>query len=88
MNMDEADQFPKHSVEVSYDVAWDIYLRLRELDVSCIKESYCPLQINLDTPTTVIQSWSVCRQFIEPKHVLVDWLNRCWSQSTHRLARK
>ncbi len=57
---------------------WQVYHRLQELDIMCQCSSYQPLQVNLQTPTEVIQLWSVVRRVSQPRQALIALLNQSW----------
>ncbi len=57
---------------------WAAYFRLCELGIDCCCASHQPLQIELNTPHAVVQTWSVMNQITQPRAELVQWLNLCW----------
>jgi hypothetical protein len=57
---------------------WDVFHRLQALGIECQCCTNKPLLVDLHSPTTVAQVWSVARQFSTPRHELIDWLDNCW----------
>jgi hypothetical protein len=49
------------------------------LEIDCQCSTNEPLLVDLDSPTTLIQVWSVIRQSTAERHQLIDWLNGCWT---------
>jgi hypothetical protein len=61
---------------------WHMYRRLTELEVTCKCSTGEPLTVKIDTPTTVVQVWSVLRAQSLDRTQLVDWLERCFTLQT------
>jgi hypothetical protein len=57
---------------------WQLYDRLRELDIECYCGGSQPLQMHLAGAFSAIQAWSVMRQMCESKDCLRSWLEQCW----------
>ncbi len=57
---------------------WQVYHRLQELGINAQCKSFQPLQANINTPTEVLQLWSVIRQVSTPRHVLAAVLHKSW----------
>ncbi|MEM8718532.1 MAG: Asr1405/Asl0597 family protein [Cyanobacteria bacterium P01_G01_bin.39] len=70
---------PVLAVELAY--RWDVYRRLQDLEIDCQCSTNKPLLVDLHSPTTVAQVWSVIRQSSAERHQLIDWLNNCWCVS-------
>ncbi|MEL6225231.1 MAG: Asr1405/Asl0597 family protein [Cyanobacteria bacterium J06627_8] len=86
MNEDKLDDLSNGWVETQHVSPWEIYTRLKELDIPCHRQPYEPLKIHVHSPLAIVQAWSVCRQFTQSRVELVDWLNSCWLcplQSSH-----
>jgi hypothetical protein len=66
-------------IDAAWGDRWQIYHRLQELEISCNCSTGKPLTVAVDTPTAVIQVWSVARQLSVDRHQLVDWLDRCFT---------
>ncbi|MEL6494357.1 MAG: Asr1405/Asl0597 family protein [Cyanobacteria bacterium J06623_7] len=71
-------QQPKEAIAVKWAYRWDVFRRLQALEIECQCSTNEPLLVNLDTPTTLVQIWSVVRQSTAQRHELIDWLNDCW----------
>ncbi len=68
----------KYVVEVNWSDRWQVYQRLRELDIPCWCETNQPLTVQIDNAYTAIQLWSVIRQFTASRQVLIWALEVCW----------
>lgn len=87
MNLDSMSSPTIITIEVQYsDVPgnetalrrWQIYHRLRELEISCRCAAHQPLTVELNSAIAAIQLWSVAKQVATSRLELVDWLERCW----------
>lgn len=74
----ETDQQPNPVLTVKWIDRWDVFYRLRSLDIECQCFTNKPLLVNPHSPTTVAQIWSVARQFSTSRQQLIDWLDNCW----------
>lgn len=68
----------KYVVDVNWADRWQIYQRLQELDVPCWCEPNQPLKVEFLSPVTVVQLWSVMRQFTSSRQDLIDSLEINW----------
>ncbi|PSB59479.1 Asr1405/Asl0597 family protein [Chamaesiphon polymorphus] len=66
-------------VDAAWGDRWQIYHRLQELEIFCKCSTGKPLTVTVDTPTTVVQVWSVFRTQSLDRSQLVDWLDRCFT---------
>ncbi|PSB11529.1 hypothetical protein C7B62_05185 [Pleurocapsa sp. CCALA 161] len=73
-----ASKQTKKAIAVKWAYRWEIFRRLQALDIDCQCATNEPLLVNLNSPTTLAQVWSVIRQSTAQRHQLVDWLNDCW----------
>lgn len=75
------EPFVVQVAQVSRIDRWSIHQRLQELMIP----SWCPedgsLQVEINTSLDAVLVHSTIRQFIAPRHELVDWLERCWQKS-------
>jgi hypothetical protein len=65
-------------IQVKWLDRWQMYYRLRDLDVECFCQSNQPLKVSVKHTQAAIQIWSVAKQFTANRQELIDWLNRCW----------
>ncbi len=65
-------------VSIQWKHKWDIYHRLKALEIDCQCQTNQPLLIQLNTTQSAIQVWSVVKHLSAPRQELVSWLNRCW----------
>ncbi|MGD1864887.1 MAG: Asr1405/Asl0597 family protein [Phormidesmis sp.] len=70
-------QTPKHTT-VTCEDRWQVYHRLKALDIDCQCGGFQPLEVTITTPTEAIQLWSVVRQVSQPRACLINMLNSCW----------
>ncbi|MBD2419100.1 hypothetical protein H6G54_15615 [Anabaena cylindrica FACHB-243] len=68
----------KHVVEVNWADRWQVYQRLRELEIPSRCETNQPLQVQITSPQVVVQLWSVVRQFTASRQELICTLEQCW----------
>jgi hypothetical protein len=71
-------QETKKAINVQWAYRWEVFRRLQALEIDCQCATNEPLLVNLDSPATLAQVWSVMRQSTAPRHQLIDWLNECW----------
>lgn len=66
------------TLRISRSDRWQVSQRLSELGISstCLQDG--TLEVEVDSPVTVIQVRSVLTQFTAPRAQLLDWLERCW----------
>lgn len=76
-----ASQQTRKVIAVKWAHRWEVFRRLQALEIDCQCSTNEPLLVNLDSPTTLAQVWSVMRQSTSQRHQLVDWLNDCWSMN-------
>lgn len=74
-----AKQQVKKVIDVKWAYRWEVFRRLKELEIDCQCSTNEPLLVNLDSPITLVQIWSVMRQLSAKQPQLVDWLNECWN---------
>lgn len=56
---------------------WQVYFRLKELDIPCQCKSYQPLLVDIQSAQSLIQVWSVVKRVSTPRSVISEWLNQC-----------
>ncbi|MEM8672446.1 MAG: Asr1405/Asl0597 family protein [Cyanobacteria bacterium P01_G01_bin.67] len=69
---------PSRVLSVKWAYRWDVYRRLQALEIDCRCSTNEPLLVDLHSPTTLVQIWSVLRQSSADRCQLIDWLNNCW----------
>ncbi|MEL6928592.1 MAG: Asr1405/Asl0597 family protein [Cyanobacteria bacterium J06600_6] len=78
------DEQSKREIGVKWAYRWEVYRRLKSLGIDCQCSTNEPLLVNLDSPTTLIQIWSVVRQSNVERGQLVNWLDNCWDLQGER----
>ena len=68
-------------VEVNWADRWQVYHRLRELDICCWCSSNQPLTVEVSDPNVAVQLWSVIRQLTASRQDLIQTLKQCWQNS-------
>lgn len=59
---------------------WQVYHRLKELDIRCWCRGFQPLEVDVETATEALQLWSIVRRVSQPRQTLVDSLQRSWKR--------
>ncbi|MEH1999120.1 Asr1405/Asl0597 family protein [Nostoc sp.] len=67
-----------HLVEVNWADRWQVYQRLKELDIPCSCAANQPLKVEIGNPIAAVQLWSVIRQFTAFRQDQILTLERCW----------
>jgi len=62
---------------VTCEDRWQVYHRMKSLDIDCQCGGFQPLKVMIQTPTEAIQLWSVVRQVSAPRAEIVNMLNSC-----------
>ncbi|NJN23111.1 MAG: hypothetical protein HC810_00135 [Acaryochloridaceae cyanobacterium RL_2_7] len=70
----------KAVLDVPRSVRWEICHRLCQLSIEAVCERDGSLVVEVDNGVVIAQIHSVVRQVLEPRPVLVDWLEHCWTQ--------
>ena len=69
---------PSRVLSVKWAYRWDVFRRLKALEIDCQCSTNEPLLVDLYSPTTLVQIWSVVRQSSADRQELIDWLDNCW----------
>lgn len=77
------DNSDSQIIDISWSERWQVYHRLKALEIECSCHTDKPLQAYLDNPKTAIQIWSVVKQCTANRQELIDWLNQCWDIKSH-----
>ncbi|MEH2054971.1 MAG: Asr1405/Asl0597 family protein [Nostoc sp.] len=67
-----------HLVEVNWADRWQVYQRLKELDIPCSCAANQQLKVEIENPTAGVQLWSVIRRFAASRQDQIWTLERCW----------
>ena len=78
---------PDKVLSVKWSSRWEIFRRLKALQINCQCRTNEPLLIDLHSPTTLVQIWSVIRQSSATRTQLIDWLDNCWSMPYDRYSK-
>lgn len=75
-----ADQSPDHltNITVCCEDRWQVYHRLKELEISCQCSGFQPLTVNIQTATEALQLWSIVKRVSQTRHDLVMTLTQSW----------
>lgn len=75
---------PNRVLAVKWSSRWDVFRRLQALGIKCQCSTNEPLLVDINSPTTAIQIWSVIRQCSGTRRELIDWLDDCWQVKCDR----
>jgi len=67
-----------HTVVVNWSDRWQVYQRMRELDIPCSCGDNQPLKVIIVNSTVAIQFWSVMQQYTASRQDLIKILEDCW----------
>ncbi|MCT7950886.1 hypothetical protein NG798_13890 [Ancylothrix sp. C2] len=81
MNQSEQPTDIGNVLRVNWPDRWQIYQRLRELQIPCSCTTNQPLRVEINNATHAIQLQSVLKQFNYSRQELQQWLNLCWQLS-------
>lgn len=65
-------------IDINWADKWQVYQRLRELDIPCGCEVNQPLRVEIATPISALQLWSVMRQITASRQDKIRSLEHCW----------
>ena len=65
-------------VTIEWAERWQVYHRLKDLEIECSCSINQPLQVAPNSPQEAIQLWSIVKQVRSNRQELVDWLYKCW----------
>lgn len=68
------------SITVSRSERWQICSRLSELDISSNCRQDGGLDVDIHSPTALIQLYSILRLLMAPRQQLIDQLEQCWEK--------
>jgi len=66
------------SIQIAPAQRWELYYRLRSLDIPCQYATGQPLTVRLDGPVSTLLCWSVLQQMRSTRADAIAWLERCW----------
>ena len=71
-------------VTVEGSERWQVYHRLKALEIECSCRINEPLHVAPDSPQQAIQLWSIVKQVTSDRQELVDWLHQCWQLKSYQ----
>lgn len=77
-NFSTEQKQPSRVLSVKWAYRWEVFRRLKALGIDCQCSTNEPLLVDLYSPTTLVQIWSVIRQSSAEREQLIDWLDNCW----------
>ena len=77
-NLSAQPEQPDNMAIVQCQDRWQVYHRLKDLDIPCRCRSHQPLRVEVNSAQSAILVWSVVMQISRPRQDLVQWLNHCW----------
>lgn len=85
--MDQTSSRPNTSnasqqiVSIARSDRWQAHHRLQELGIACTCLADGRLQVEVNSPLSVVQVRSVLQQFTCSRQQLSNWLDHCWHLS-------
>ncbi|MBD2523426.1 Asr1405/Asl0597 family protein [Nostoc sp. FACHB-133] len=67
-----------HLVEVNWVDRWQVYQRLKELDIPCTCTANQPLKVEISSPVIAVQLWSVIQRLTASRQDQILTLECCW----------
>jgi hypothetical protein len=67
-----------HLVEVNWADRWQVYQRLKELDIPCTCIANQPLKVEISSPVIAVQLWSVIQRLTASRQEQILALEYCW----------
>jgi hypothetical protein len=80
----DSKQQPNSILTVKWAYKWEVFRRLKALEIPCQCSTNEPLLVQLDSPQAAVQFWSVVRQVNSSRHELISCLDRCWQINCDR----
>lgn len=86
--MNSTNPISTSTQEIAQEIAingserWDIYHRLRELDICCECSTQKLVSFRVSSPNDLIQVWSVVSRITSSRTNLVKLLKSCWEKSS------
>ena len=78
MNPTDYSLVNNQAIAISGTERWDIYHRLKELEIPCQCSTHQPLTVQLNSPSHLLQTWSVIRRMRTARQDLVNTLENYW----------
>ncbi|MBD2437176.1 Asr1405/Asl0597 family protein [Nostoc sp. FACHB-110] len=78
MNSSGSQIDQKYVVKVNWADRWQVYQRLKELDIPCSCEINQPLQVETAHPLAIVQVWCVLRRFTDCRQEMIRFLENSW----------
>ncbi|MEM6451045.1 MAG: Asr1405/Asl0597 family protein [Cyanobacteria bacterium P01_D01_bin.105] len=73
----------QHSFTVICEDRWQVYYRLKELNIAAQCQGFRPLQASIQTATEAVQLWSIVRRISTPRTELAATLDKSWRAPAH-----
>ncbi len=68
----------RHPLLIPRGDRWQIYRRLRELEIPCACPEDGGFEVEVNNPVAAVQVWSVIQHHTAARQQLVQWLESCW----------
>ena len=73
----------QHAFTVFCEDRWQVYYRLKELDINAQCQGYCPLKVSIQTATEAMQLWSIAKRVSSPRAELAATLEKRWREPSY-----
>ncbi len=70
------------AIAINGSERWDIYHRLQELSISCQCSTHQLLTVEISSPNSLIQVWTVVKRMTSSRESLIQSLKSCWEKSS------
>lgn len=86
--MTTSPQLPssQHSFTVLCEDRWQVYHRLKELDIKAQCLGYHPLKVSIQTATEALQLWSIAKRVSSPRAELAANLEERFREPAYRVS--
>ena len=68
-------------IEIECCDRWQVYRRLKELEIHCECRAHQPLKVGIEGPSQMLQTWSILQTISSDRDRLTERLKRCWKLS-------
>jgi len=68
------------AIQASPAQRWELFYRLRSLDIACDYRTGGPLTVCCNYPLASIQCWCILKRLTQTRAESIDWLKACWHQ--------
>lgn len=82
MNQTNSASASSQAIAINGSERWDIYHRLQELSIPCQCSTHQLLTVEISSPNSLIQVWTVVKRMTSSRENLIQSLKNCWEKSS------